>query len=201
MLAVIWLLPEPVGVTAPGVVAYVTPHVVRRPYDSFVDAVPVSDGLDVAPEDVLAAVHNPEMEVELVELQVAEQQSLVHARIYRGDQDIAAAQAEAEMRDSLRARAREQLARLAQSSPRASQAGRIVRRDVSSLVGTFLEEGEEILTVANESQKEVRVFVAEDDFDKFSQHVGRDVSVVFRRLDFRVSAASCRPSIHEVNDR
>ena len=184
VLTVLWMLPEPVGVTAPGVVAYVAPHVIRAPYDSFVRDIPVHDGIDVAPNDQLATVSNPEMNVELVELEVAAQQSRVHAQIYRSDRDIAAAQAEAETRQSLQSRALEQSARLAQSTQRSTDSGRVVRRDVGSLVGTFLEEGEEILTVADERQKEIRVFVAQDQFDSFSQLVGEEVSVVFTAPGF-----------------
>jgi multidrug efflux pump subunit AcrA (membrane-fusion protein) len=181
---ILLMMPEPFGVMAPGVVVYSEPHVVRAPYDGFVREILVDDGLQVAVNTEVAVMENRELEVECHELRTSARQSEMHSRICQNENDLAEMQAEDERRAAIESTAAAQELRLAKSRLVSAQDGVVIGRDIQSLVGNYAEEGSEIMTIASERRKELRVYVAQDHVEQFNRHVGREVRVLFSSPGF-----------------
>jgi putative peptide zinc metalloprotease protein len=60
---------------------------------------------------------------------------------------------------------------------RAPHAGTIVRRDLNLLLGTYLKEGDDIVSLGDQSKKELRLSISQDDLDVFTQRVGQPIRI------------------------
>ncbi len=190
-------LPEPGGTRAPAVVRFAAQETVRAPHDGFIEALYFRPGQHVDPGQVLAEVRDSELRAELRQWRIEEQQSLVRSRVYQMDQELAAMQAESEMRIALRERADDQEHRLKSSKVIAPCNGSIMDRDVLSRVGSYIREGETLAIVGDEANKELYVSVAQDDIQQFLEQNGNDVDVWLlapypRRLTCRLRSVDPR---------
>lgn len=188
-LVAIGILPEPGGIRAPGVVGYADRQVVRAPFAGFVRQVHVQGGQSVREGEPLITLENLELAADTAQILCAARISGIRGRGYQESGEIAAAQAETSERESLEQQGAEQQARLAKSPLLASREGVVLRRDVGELIGRYVEEGEELLVLAQERKKEVRWVANQMDEPYFRSHQGDRVLVHVERP--QVGRISC----------
>lgn len=176
-------MPWPGTLSAPGVVEYSPPTVLRARSAGFVRDIPVADGQQVDEGQLIAVLDNDELMRDLADLELRIRQAELRARRSEQKRDYARQQAEHEQRTALEQQLAEKQAQVASLQIHAPRAGRIVRRGLESLVGTYLEEGDELATLGDESLKEVRISLSQDDLDAFTRRRGQSVWVNF----------ACRP--------
>ncbi len=178
--ASILLLPEPGGVRAPAIVQYEPLHMIRAPHAGFVSEVNVRAGQLVAAGDILAEVANVDLATELADMKVESLLIDQRKRTYQKDGDVAAIQVEQEILDALNRRIAERSQQFSMSVIQAPAAGVVVSRNVSELVGTYVEEGQELLAIGKESGKEIEVSIAQSDAASFMDLQGEAVDIYFR---------------------
>jgi hypothetical protein len=79
--------------------------------------------------------------------------------------------------EGLEKRRREKQSEVAQLQVRAPVSGRAESRTLESLDGSYLAQGKEILVIGDESHKEIRLSISQDDVDCFAGWVGNRVRV------------------------
>ena len=171
-LAIVILVatPWPAGRTAPGFVELEEYSVVRAAAPGFVRRVCVASGQEVAEGAVLLELENPELQTELATLKIEVAQSEKRHEQHLKNGDTVAAQIETENRLALRKRLARKQEQVDSLQIRAPQKGRIVRRQLDWLVGTYAEEGQELLIVGDESRKEFRASLSQPDADSLHGH-------------------------------
>ncbi len=165
--AVLLLIPWPGTVVAPGIVRYAPETVVRTESDGFVREIRVDSGQQVQPGDVLIVLANPELEHELSKLGLEIEACQLKRRIHQQQREMAKVQAEEEKLRTLESRHAEQREQVAQLVVLAPCAGKIIGRNLRSLHGTWLKQGSDLLVIAHEDAKEIRVSIAQEDIDAF----------------------------------
>jgi multidrug efflux pump subunit AcrA (membrane-fusion protein) len=170
-------VPWPRATRAPAVVEYAPLSVVRTATAGFVREVCVADGQLVEAGDILAVLDNPELELELADLDLAIEQSQLKARVNEKNQQVAANQAEREHGESLAKKRAEKLAEVAGLTVRAQVAGRLLGRRLDTLVGRYFHAGSEFVSIGAEDRKEVQLAIAQNHLDTFTGNVSRSVTV------------------------
>ncbi len=204
-------MPEPGGIKAPGVVSYEPLHIVRAPYSGFVRQISTSSGDKVSAGECLFVIENQELTVEVKQLHSEYEKSKTRRRQFQSEQNIAATQVEEMLIEAKASQLSEQIEKLAQSSVAAPADGQVVTRDVESLLGTYVQEGEPLVAIGTESQKQLEVAIDQEDLEAFEQNSGQPVKVFFRSagmlpltcqlgtVDPRASRQLLSPSLAAVN--
>ena len=180
------LMPEPGGVRAPAVVSYEPLHVIRAPHDGFIREVMTTYGARVSQDQQLMVIENDELTVEQAELELKRDQSTFLARQLQNDNDIAGAKVEREMMKAIEKQLKERTDQLAKSMVKAPAEGQVLTRDIRAMVGSYVREGDALLSIGTESMKELELAIAQDDLEKFEEQAGNDVTV-------RLKTAGCKP--------
>ncbi len=171
------LVPWPGAVTAPAIVQYAPETAVRTECDGFVRAIHVHDGAYIELGQTLVVIRNDELEHELAELELGIEQSRLKRRIHQRQGEMAKAQAESEQLRSLEKQLSDKRDEMDHLIVRAPCAGKVVGRNLDALEGTFLSKGHYVLSIGNESAKEVRLSIAQPDILAFRAHTGRTIRV------------------------
>ena len=173
LIATVLYLPWPGGVSAAGVVEYdpLTVHRIDSP--GFVQQVHVEAGEYVKPGQLLATLASPETTLELAEIELEIEESRIRSRILHGDEDVVSYQVESKKRESLQRQRDELEQRVQNLTVIANTAGRVIGRDLQSLVGQYLNTGATLLTIGDEDRKHIRLSVAQKDVDFFLKQMNR----------------------------
>ena len=206
------LMPEPGGVRAPAVVSYEPLHVIRAPHDGFIRNVQTTPGESVVTNQELLVIENDELTVEKAELELKRDQSFFVSRQLRNEKDIAGSKVEDEMRKAIEKKLEEREDQLSKSVVVSPANGQVLTRDIQSLVGSYVREGEAILAIGTESEKELSVAIAQDDLEKFEEQSGKEILVRLKTpgspaltcqlgsVDPRASRLLFDPSLAAIND-
>ena len=170
---------------APVVVDYSDLSVVRSGAPGFVQRVHVVDGQMVEAGQLLVELHNEELTAEQRELELSYEQELVQHRVALNQRNGAKAQIAQRNTQAIEERLVEIRRRSEGLQVRAPVAGRIVARNLEQSVGTYVKEGAEILTVADEARKELVVSVGQEEIDAIMPQVGQ-------RTRFRIGGRLAR---------
>lgn len=163
LLAGVLSAPWPATRTAPGLVEYRDLAVVRAGSPGFVTAVHVHDGQEVQSGDLLLELQNPELAAEVGDLQSAVRQSELKYHRLLKEQKTADAQVESGNKVALEKRLFERQRQFNSLIVTAPQAGRVMSRLLPSLLGTFAEQGDELLAIGDDTRKEFLASVAQSD--------------------------------------
>ena len=174
------MLPEPGGVRAPAVVRFAPLHVVRAPHHGFVRNVAIGGGDTVMLGQAVADVENIDLVAEAEDLRLAIIQSELRTRFFQDEDRTAAAQAENKSRQVLITEYQQRCEQLSRSKLSAPAQGRVMTPDAHLMLGKYLEEGDEVISIGNESSKRIEMSIAQDDVEFFRRFVGRDVKAVLR---------------------
>lgn len=152
-------------VKLPGVVEYVDAAVVRAEAAGFVEEVCVQSGQHVGVGDLLLRLNNAELKTQRRELHVEVERSELRSRMAQQASDLATMSAEDDNRRALQTKLRELDQLCAALHIKAPRAGTISANDLSSLIGSYVTSGQELLVIGDPNEKEVRVLIAQDQFD------------------------------------
>ena len=167
------VVPWPGTVTAPAIVRYAPQTVVRTESEGFVERICVQGGQQVELGQVLVVMTNDELQYALRKLALSIEASRLKRRIHQSQLELAKSQAEEEELRTLEkqyAEKQEQVAHLVVVAP---CAGKVIGRNLSTLEGTYLKKGSDLLSIGNESAKEVRMSIAQQDIGSFRASMHR----------------------------
>lgn len=188
-----------------GVVEYTDRENIRAGVRGKVETVLVNEGDTVKEGDILAHLSNPDEEAEYKKLEVELQWSKIRARSYYQAEDLSAYQAELETIEGLEEKILESRKYLAALEVKAPTDGRIVGRKLESLPGTWLNVGDEILSVIGSEEKELLISIRQEDFEEIAEQDDPVIRVRLRgrpkeisgKLD-RLESRATRTLPHEV---
>ena len=152
--------PWPATRTAPGFVEHRDLAVIRAGSPGFVIAVHVHDGQEVVAGDVLIELQNHELEAEVRDLLSAIHQSELKYHRLLKDQKTADAQVESGNKAALEKRLSEKQRQFDTLTVIAPQSGRVMSRSLPWMLGTFANEGDELLAIGDDTRKEFLASVA-----------------------------------------
>jgi putative peptide zinc metalloprotease protein len=159
----LFLTPWPAGATAPGILDHQDLAVVRAETPGFVRSIHVADGESVAYDQLLIELENEELANEVADIRAAIEQSNIRRRQFIGKHETASAQVESENHSALQKRLTEKLQQSEASTVRAPIAGRVMSRSLVWAEGTYAQPGTELVAIGNDSRKELRVTISQDD--------------------------------------
>ncbi|MDZ4850314.1 MAG: HlyD family efflux transporter periplasmic adaptor subunit [Pirellulaceae bacterium] len=162
---------------SPAIVDFSPPIVVRTAGSGRVAKICVVPGQYVHTDDVLLIQENPELALEIGSLRLQIQQSEIRERRFQQKGQVASQQSEAEQRLALMIELDARQIEFNELEIRAPQAGQVIHRNLDRLLGTYLKAGDEVLCLGDESKKELRMAISQDDYDTFQQRVGLRVSI------------------------
>jgi multidrug resistance efflux pump len=146
--------------------------VVRTDSPGFVQEVSVCDGQMVIQDQVLVVMDNPQLNQQLADLELAIRGSEVMSRILYQENELAKYLVEKKDRQSLVAKRDELRRQVAALTLRAESAGRVMARDLDTLVGQYLETGTSVMALGLEEKKELRASVDQSDVEAFRRGQG-----------------------------
>ena len=165
--SVLWFAPWPGGRTVPALVEFAPPTHVRAGVDGFVQTLHVKDGQFVHTGDKLVEMTNYEIETACTELEIEIEQTIARRRLWTQKRELGQAQTETNNLLALQKQLAEKDALRNRLTLYATVSGRISARRLSDLHGTHITEGQEILVIGDESIKELRLSIPQDDIDAF----------------------------------
>ncbi|TWU08135.1 efflux RND transporter periplasmic adaptor subunit [Stieleria varia] len=174
---VLLYVPWPGNVTAPGIVDYADRCVVRTRSSGFVEQILVENGQAVQQGQVLMRLQNDELRLKQYELESELEQGRVRLRIARDDQDFGAVQIAQSNLQAVQERlneVRQQTESLTIQSP---VAGTIISRALEDSLGTYYQEGAEILVIGSEQDKELVVSIDQQDMQLFSATIDDQANI------------------------
>ncbi|TWT49073.1 HlyD family secretion protein [Rubripirellula amarantea] len=180
-IATLVKLPIPTSIAVPSVVQYLPESTVRSRGSGFVEKLHVTDGQFVNQGEQLLVLRNPELRNRLKDLELKSQQVEVRLRQATEKHDAAEVQL---LRETLKSFSRQieplrdQVASLTITAP---HAGRVISRGINHRLGSFIHEGDVVLLVANETDKQVIAVIAQSVVDQTGSWVGK--SVIIRGTD------------------
>lgn len=169
------MLPWPGGVSAPAIVEYAPLSVVRAEVPGFVTEVRVAGGDAVEAGRVLAVISNHQEQLALEELELQIRQSALKSRALQTENEIAKCQVERENLQTLQAKRTELQQRLEGLLVRAPAAGRVIGRNLDSMLGQYVAAGTQLMAIGTEDRKELLASVAQEDVDSFQDRIGSPV--------------------------
>jgi len=170
-------VPWPGAARAPASVEYAPLAVIRTDSAGFVRDVLVRDGQFIEKGQVLAVLANDELKTQLADLDLRIEQSKIRSRQHQKNQEMAVFQVESAAREALEKQRDEVRIQVEQLTMRAPNAGSVIGRSLETLRGVYLEEGDKLLEIGSDEQKEIRVSIAQDDLDRFLGRVGNSIDV------------------------
>ncbi len=165
---VMFSFPWPVRVSAPAIVEYESPALIRADASGFVKAVYVTEGQTVRRGDLLVELENQELKSRLSELKLERAKSVIRSRTFYQDREIATYQAENASRLAIDERINEVERKLSSLILTAISDGIVVASELETLPGQYVSPGAILLEVVNEDRKQIAVSVGQDDFEVFS---------------------------------
>jgi putative peptide zinc metalloprotease protein len=164
-------------VVAPAIVEF-SPHTnIRAGSPGFVREIHVQSGEEVVEGQLLVSMENLELRRDVADLQLQIAQSEIRGRLHEQNGERAERQAEAKNRESFQKQLAERTAQVDHLEVRAPHAGTIVRRDITLLLGTYLSEGDDIVSLGDQSKKELRLSISQDDLDVFTARIGQTIRI------------------------
>ncbi len=187
-------IPWPGDRTVPAIVQFEPLSVLRAESEGFIDEVFVTNGQTVEAGQLLVRLRNDDLQVEQRELKFEIARSVASQRVFRQQRAIASAQIEERHQREKQRQLDERNQQLAALEVRAPHAGRVLARDLESKLNTFLSEGDIVLEVANDSNKEIQISIPQPDIDAYRDSISKPVHVYLPGVnDFDASLARVDP--------
>jgi putative peptide zinc metalloprotease protein len=174
---VLGVVPRPGVASAPGLVAYEPLSIIRADSSGFLRRILVTDGQVVEAGEPLVVLVNDELEMELADMGLQIEESRLRARQFERNQELGALQAKQSRIRSLEDRHAELLEQVDQLTLVAPMFGRVVAPSLDDALGTFLREGDEVLSIGDAMSKELKVSIAQQDVQRFQTRIGANVHV------------------------
>jgi putative peptide zinc metalloprotease protein len=199
----------PATKSAPAIVQFSGEQLLRAGSDGFVQELLVETGQSVVAGQALIVLSSPELELSLIELEKRIEESVILSRIKTRKGELAMAQAEAKNAESLQKQRSEKEALKAALVLKAPADGIVFRRGLEHQLGRFVRAGDDLLSFAQSSTKEVVVTVDQRDWDSIMECKGKPFRILFpghavsvgilRRIVPRASLDPLHPSLMATN--
>lgn len=177
LIALATWLASPARVESPGVVEYAPLTLLRADARGFVESVAVDSGQTVEPGELLVVIRNDDLTLELQQLQAQREQTALQARLHLQQQELAQQQTLLAKLTSLDDRHAELLRQRDALTVRAPCRGTVVTRDLAALVGRYVKQGDVLLSLGDDEQKELIVSVVAADEHEYVAAVDQSLSV------------------------
>ena len=179
VVAGVYVFQAPATKSAPAIVQLHNESVIRSDASGFVTAIHVAEGQTVAKGDLLIELENPELANELVELTRLREEAKIQSRIHQQQGNQAMVQAETQRVYGLTDQIIEKQSATKGLQVLATDDGVIVQRQLANRLGSFVEQGDELLTVVKLDSKEVVVSVDQSEYDATVWTTGKQLRLMF----------------------
>jgi len=173
----LFLFPFPTTIRVPAIVEYTPSTLVRSGATGFVADIHVTDGQWVERGDRLLDITNDELANRLEQLQFKQKEYEIRISLAVGEHDAAQAyvqrQAMAAVVEQIE-NLKQQVKGLHVTAPRA---GNVVARNLEDRMDTFVEEGDQLLAVADADSKEVIALIGQQEIDEVREWVASEVEI------------------------
>ena len=173
----LFLVPAEWQRTCPGIIEYDPPAVVRAPADGFIDEIYVHDGDAVVEGQPILRMRNDDLRVEIQDLSTRLRQEELRLKSARWKNDSSKLQEASTNIESLQQQLEKVESDFEQLVIRAPHNGKVAVRRMATLLGRYLQRGEEIGAVGNESSKRVRISVGEWQASHSEEWIGEPVQI------------------------
>lgn len=173
--AVIAFLPCPGGISAPGIVGFGDPTIVRTASEGVLREVLVADRQKIVEGEVIARLDNPQLLVDLADTRLKYQASQEQANALRARGELALLQAEQAKMESLASHIAQLEDRAAQLEIRAPSSGVLLMNLAEKIEGRFVKPGTPVCMIVLPEVLEVVATASQRDATFFSQHLHEDV--------------------------
>jgi putative peptide zinc metalloprotease protein len=170
-------LPVPTSVTVPAVARYLPETTVRSRASGFVSRIHVADGAAVGRGDLLLELENRELSSRLAQLEITKAQHEIRLRRATDRHDAGQRQVLLENQKAVQqqlAQLRLQARGLRVLAPRS---GRVIARSLEATLGTYVQEGDPLLVVAGQADKELVAVVDQDAIEDVRPLVGEKIRI------------------------
>jgi putative peptide zinc metalloprotease protein len=162
IIILVGLIRFPVRVEAAGVVEPGVKRVVAPGYSGFIQKILIHDGQSVHAGDVLMILSNPELES-----QIKQQQAALQGLMARYQQSSVKDQAQKQI-DLIQIKAVQQQVdelkrKQSELTIKSPIAGRIIQPNLHDMAGMYLQQGQQVLTVARDRDLLIRANIDQDD--------------------------------------
>lgn len=179
VVAGFFVFQAPATKSAPAIVQLANEAIIRSDASGFVTAIHVVEGQTVAKGDLLLELDNPELANELVELTRLRDEAKIQSRIHQQQGNQAMMQAETQRVYRLTDQIIEKQSAAKGLQVLAIDDGVIVQRSLANRLGSFVERGDELLTVVKLDSKEVVVSVDQSEYDATVWSAGKQLRLMF----------------------
>lgn len=183
VLMVIAWLASPAQITAPAIVEYAPLTLLRADTSGWVEHVAVHTGQVVEPGDTLLVLRNDDLELEWQRLQSQGEQAQLQARRHLQQQELSQQQGVLAKLNALDVRLAELQRQRDALTVRSPRRGTIVSHDLAALAGRYLAQGDVLLALGADDEKELLVSVPLADEAEFAQAIEHTVQVTRRWSD------------------
>lgn len=185
-------------VYAPAIVDYSDLDVIRARTQGIVKQIYVSENQQVYSGDLLLSLDNYPLRNEAEQLELQIEQSMIKSRILYRQGAISAHQAELKETNSLKKELVDKQKVIRDLEIRSPKNGIVIGRDLTSLIDTYIKVGDELLIVADGSDKELKISIAQEHAvlfrSKESRIKGQLNGTVVSGLDAKVTRIEPRAS-------
>ncbi|WP_430450751.1 efflux RND transporter periplasmic adaptor subunit [Rhodopirellula europaea] len=176
-----WMLfsmPIPSSVRVPVVVQYDPDSAIRVGAEGFLIELKVDEGDKVEAGDLLATIENRELKQRVAELEIAQKQNDIRLRKAIESREESERLILLDNRQAIT----DKLATLQTQSDQlnvvANRAGVVIADDLPSKLNTYIHEGDVLMVVAAESDKEVLAVIDQSQVDDVRKQIGQPVRLV-----------------------
>ncbi|QDV19558.1 Peptidase family M50 [Gimesia panareensis] len=160
---------------APAIVEYAPLGTRHAEMPGFIQKIYVESGQLVQAGQPLVQLQNPELNLEISKLKIEIQQSELRIHQYEQKRQIADRQVEQEVLQDLETQLKEKQKLSTQLTIRSEINGRVVTRNLEAKCGTYVNQGDVIITIGDDRHKELHIAVAQDELDHFMNTPSRHV--------------------------
>jgi putative peptide zinc metalloprotease protein len=174
----LFLIPAEIRQTAPAIVEYAPPAVIRAPLNAFVAEIHVENGEAVTAGQSILTLRNDELQVQFSNLkkQLSQTEQLIRSSRWQGNSSRLQ-EAESQLA-GLTLQLQETQHQVDNLVVRAPCDGRIVSRKLSSLSGTYVQKGAEIGAVGMENRKQLKISLSQSELSRKEAMINQPVRVV-----------------------
>jgi putative peptide zinc metalloprotease protein len=170
-------LPSPSVISAPIVIDYKPMSIVRAETSGFVKSVHVHPGQQVAAGSMLLELENPELELQLREVESRILQTKLRAANRQKLHQVSAWQLEQETLTALSKQRDGLQQRVAGLTVKAPTAGEVIADSMRQLVGTYVHPGDKLLSIGDNESKEAIALVSQRDGRHLIASEGEEVEM------------------------
>jgi putative peptide zinc metalloprotease protein len=182
LVVLFFVAQAPATRSAPAIVKFKDETPVRAESDGFVREILVADGQHVDPGQLLIVLSNPQLQLEIEQLQNDVTAARIQARVYQQNGELALFQAEKEKQLGILQQLGEKRAQADALKVVAPFEGFVFERQLDAKAGTFVKQGDTLLNIAEKQTKEIVVAVDQRDWDSLKGRQGNTMRVAMTSL-------------------